>query len=240
MTYRSLIAFGSVVLLSACASATEHSLLNIAVSPAAQPVSSAILACASTNGEIFTTIDVVFAGTFELADYDLFIRLGDPDDEIEAILPLAVERIGVVVNSSLSLGSFNRGALVEILTGRISNWSELGGPEEPITIWVGPESDDTRAIIEEELLHGAPIAGNAMIAPNPSTVLDFVAAETGGIGLLPAAWADQRVEMIDLGIEVPVLAVSTTALAPPARELLACLQNGAGRAALTEVYPGFE
>ena len=236
MSHKPLTVLAGLLLWTACTTAPEQNILRIAISPAAQPVSSAILACASTNGEIFTTIDVVFAGTFELADYDLFIRLGEPDDEIEAILPLAGERIGVVVNSSLSLGSVNRSALVEILTGRISNWSELGGPEEPITIWVGPESDDTRAIIEEELLHGAPIAGNALIAPNPSTVLDFVAAEIGGIGLLPAAWADERVEMIDLAIEVPVLVVTVTELGPGARELLACLQGSTGQAILSERY----
>ncbi|MGH2583107.1 MAG: substrate-binding domain-containing protein [Anaerolineales bacterium] len=236
MSHRLLIAFGGLVLLSACSSATDQSILNIAVSPSAQPVSDAILACASTSGEVFTTIDILYAGTFELADYDLFIRLGESDEEVGAILPLAKERVGVAVNNGLSLGSVNRNALVEILTGRISSWSDLGGPEEPLIIWVGPESDDARGIIEEELLRGAPIAGNARVAPNPSALLDSVATDPGSIGILPAAWADERVDVIDLGIEVPVLAISANELEPEARDLLACLQGSTGQAVLSERY----
>ena len=236
MSHQPLTVLAGLLLWTACTAAPEQNILRIAISPSAQPVSDAILACAPTGGEVFTTIDILYSDTFEVADYDFFIRLGEPDEDMEAILPLANERVSVALNNSLSLGSVNRSALVEILTGRIRDWSELGGPEEPITIWVGPESDDARGIIEEGLLRGAPIVGNAHIASNPSALLNAVANEIGSIGILPAAWADDRVEIIDVEIEAPVLAISTNELRPEARELLACLQGTTGQAVLSERY----
>jgi hypothetical protein len=73
------------------------------------------------------------------------------------------------------------------------------------------------------------------VAADPQQTLDAVAANPAAAGLLPAAWAGDAAR-IDLGIELPLLAIAAKEPSGAARAVLSCLQSGVGQAALAEKY----
>jgi len=214
--------------------------LRIAISPAAQQASTAILACIPQEENLSISIDPLYANTFDLGDYDLFVRLGEPAEEINFAAQLAWERILVILNPDLGVSSLSRGELIALFSGRVSAWEEFGAGDLPVSLWVPPGSDEARQIFQIELLQGGPVSGGAHLAADPAQLLAAVTEDAGAIGILPAAWADDNVEQIDLGIQVPLLAVATQEPGSAAAQLIACLQSESGQALLSEQYVPFQ
>jgi hypothetical protein len=55
-----------------------------------------------------------------------------------------------------------------------------------------------------------------------------------------AAWADETVKSIDLGLQMPVIAVTAEEPSGAVRDLLACLQGPVGQQAISEHYIPFQ
>lgn len=224
-------------LLVACSPQAEPAAaLRIAISPAAQPVSSAVANCAPGGEDLFMSIDVRYPSVVDLDQYDLFIRLGEPQDLPSFAAQLAWEQIVVVLNNGNETINLTTQQLADIFSGRAANWSELGGQGGAIALWVGPASDETRQAFEERVLLGSPVSGAANLAADPQTLLDAIAADPLAAGLLPAAWADESIQQIDLGLDLPVLAISDQEPSGAAAQLLACLQSANGQSLLSEHY----
>jgi ABC-type phosphate transport system substrate-binding protein len=227
MKIKSVVLFMVLFVLSACGGAGEpQATLRIVISPAAHPVSAAVLTCAPTSEDFSVSIDSYYPGTFALADYDVFIRLGEPDENAAFAGQIATEEIVVVANSSLGLGQLTRSEAAELFSGR----SGTGA------IWIGPESDEARQLFTAEILLGSTVFSGASLAASPEQMLAEVSANPNAVGILSAAWTDESLQTIDLRIETPVLAISATEPTDAARDLIACLQNETGQAVLSEKY----
>lgn len=233
------LAILSILLLSACGSqASDAPTLRVAVSPSAQPVTEAIANCAPTAEEINLAIEVRYPSTASQEDFDLFIQLGGPDSETVFAAQLAWEQIVLVVNRGND-SDISREAATLLFSGRVQNWSDLGSEDVTVTLWAGPESDEARQIFEEGVLLGS-VSGSARLATNPADAVEAVADNPGAAAILPAAWVDETVEQIDLGLQVPLIAVSSGVPTGVVREFLACLQNPAGQDALSNHYLPFQ
>ncbi|MEX1071845.1 MAG: substrate-binding domain-containing protein [Anaerolineales bacterium] len=224
------------VLVAGCNSPTEpQDTLRINISPAAHPASEAVLTCAPRDEGPFVSIDSFYPGTFLAEDYDIVIRLGEPQADGFAA-QLAWERIVLIVNPAVGIVDLSRAQAADLFSGRAETWDGFGGTESPITIWVAPQSDEARQMFTEQVLLGVPIASHALLASQPSQLLIEVAADPNAAGLLPAAWVDGSVQQVELELRVPILALTTMELEGAARQLLACLQSEIGQAVLGEIY----
>ena len=58
---------------------------------------------------------------------------------------VAIDGIGVIVDPDNGLDGLTKEQLVDIYTGNISNWSELGGTDEPIVVVVPVQETVLRA-----------------------------------------------------------------------------------------------
>jgi hypothetical protein len=222
------------LIISACASApAEAEELRIAISPAAQPASAAVLACLPRDESVHISFDALYPTAVELDNVDLYVRLDEPQEQPAFAAQLATETIVIITNAADQL---SRSQTADLFSGRVSNWSELGGEDLPVELWVGPTSDEARQAFEASILLSGPVAGDANIATDAQQILDAVAANLGAAGLLPAAWASETAAQIDLGIELPVLAIAAQEPSGSARDVLSCLQGSLGQAALAEKY----
>lgn len=226
--------------IAACGGAVEpQATLRIAISPAAHPVSEAVLGCAPASEELFVSIDSYYPGTFELADYDVIFELGEPAEKAGFVAQIASEEIVLVINPTLGLSQLDRDLAADIFSGRSVTWEEFANTAEPVTVWVGPQGDEARKLFIQEILLGSPIFGSANLATSPEQMLAEIAADPNAIGVLPSAWADETVQQIGLDVVVPVLAVSAAEPSGPAREMLACLQSETGQNVIGEKYEPF-
>jgi hypothetical protein len=227
MKFKPFVALIVLLILSACNGTTEpQTALRIVISPAAHPVSPAVLTCAPASEDISVSINSYYPGSFALADYDIFIRLGEPDDEAAFVAQIAIEEIVAIANSGLGLEQLTRSEAADLFSGRTGT----------STIWVGPESDEARQFFTAEVLLGSPVSSFASLAASPEQMLAQVAADPNAVGILATAWVDGSVSTIDLGIQTPVLAMSATEPTGAASDLIACLQGGIGQTILSEKY----
>lgn len=227
MKSRTLLTIG-LALLAGCQSARKPAqTLHIAITPAAHPTSEAVLNCAPTSEDLFIDIDSLYLGTFEPEDYDLVIQLGEPTDGSGFLAQIAEEEI-VLISNFQSEREPGRSEAADLFTGRV----EGGG------LWVGPQSDEARQIFTSEVLLGAPVVGSAHLASTQEQMLAEVAADSTALGVLPAAWANETVRVIRLGVGVPVLISAKSEPSGAARELIACLQSLGGQEMLSERYGG--
>ena len=234
--------FLAFILLAACnASAdrvAESSTLRIAVSPAAQPVSRALLHCAATvvSLEESLIIESRYLGPGELGSVDFAIELGDANAEADTVLLIAEEKLAVIFHPSQPVRNLSRDQIADVFGGRLSNWSELGGSDAEVAVWIGSNADEARQALESEWLAGSSVRGDAMLAFSPQQLMDEVANDVNAISVLPFAWLDDSVRAEDSGILLPVLAVAAGELSADAQALLACLQGEQGQSILVESY----
>ncbi len=222
-----------VLFISSCASAAaEAEQLRIAISPAAQPASAAVLACWPRDEGVHISFDALYPAAVDLDNVDFYIRLGEPQEQPSFAAQLAIETLVIITNATDQL---SRSRAADLFSGRVSNWNELAGEDLLVELWASPGSDETRQAFEASVLLGSPMAGDANIATDPQQILDAVAADPGAAGLLPAAWAGETAH-IDLGIELPVLVIAAQEPSGAARAVLSCLQGNLGQAALAEKY----
>jgi hypothetical protein len=227
MKFKSVALFVILFVLSACGGTAEPlTALRIVISPAAHPVHQAVLTCAPVSEDISVSIDSYYPGSFALADYNVFIRLGDLGENAGFVAQIATEEIVVIANTELGLEQLTRSEAADIFSGRSGAYA----------IWVGTQNDEARQLFTADILLGSPVSSLASLAASPEQMLSEVSADANAAGILPAAWADDTVQSINLGIETPVLAISATEPAGAARDLIACLQSETGQAILGEKY----
>ena len=101
--------------------------------------------------------------------------------ELEQIA-VAIDGIAIVVNTSLNLEGLTLKQLSDIYQGKITNWSEVGGPNLTIQPFSQTlEASGTSAFFAENVLNGSPFMTNVGIVSDTTTGLREVANAPGGI-----------------------------------------------------------
>jgi phosphate transport system substrate-binding protein len=74
--------------------------------------------------------------------------------------------------------------LADIHEGKITNWKDVGGPNDRIVVVVPPQSSGTRSVVEDALLGGASVVESAYVTVTDREALDIVAKSPIAIALL--------------------------------------------------------
>jgi phosphate transport system substrate-binding protein len=88
---------------------------------------------------------------------------------------VALDGLSVYVHESNPITELTVDQLGQIFTGRIKNWSQVGGPNAPITIYSRENSSGTYEFFKEHVLKGADFASSAQTMPGTAAVLQSVA-----------------------------------------------------------------
>lgn len=94
---------------------------------------------------------------------------------------VAIDGIGVIVDPDNGLDGLTKEQLVDIYTGSISNWSELGGTDEPIVV-VGREAGSGTRDGFESILDVKDTCAYANELDSTGAVIAKVASTPGAIG----------------------------------------------------------
>ncbi|MEM6739205.1 MAG: phosphate ABC transporter substrate-binding/OmpA family protein [Pseudomonadota bacterium] len=103
---------------------------------------------------------------------------------------IAVESMVVILHPSNPLDTLNKEQLRDIYEGRVTNWSELGGNDEPIRVGAREAETGSRAVFEDRVFLGdrADLVSGAFIAQSNNDLAAFVNSEPGGIGYVGYAF----------------------------------------------------
>jgi len=114
---------------------------------------------------------------------------------------VAIDGIAVVVNPNNSVQDLTQEQLTSIYKGEITNWSELGGSDEPIVV-VGREAGSGTRGAFEEILKIEDACKYALELDSTGTVVAKVASTAGAIGYVSLDMVDDTVTALKLdGVE---------------------------------------
>lgn len=109
-------------------------------------------------------------------------------------IPIARDGVALVVQKSKPVGALTREQLLGILTGKISNWKSLGGPNEPIQ---AATRTSGRGALEPLLRYLGIGPGAITVKPalgDNTKVLTFVATTQGAVAFLSTGGVEQAVQ----------------------------------------------
>lgn len=195
-----LIAFASLNSVSGCAEPTTgptRGRLRVAASGAAL---SLIRAEADTFMRLYpkSRIDVIETGTVAALEslvnrrVDLAALWRPPTPEEQRIarsagdsltvFPYSVDGLGIIVSGRNNVPSLTVDEVRGLLTGRIRDWSEVGGPSVPVTVYApDPESGIVELVVRDILGGQAPVW---VAMPGDATgLLGVLSVNAGGMSL---------------------------------------------------------
>ena len=92
----------------------------------------------------------------------------------------------------------------KVLLGQISNWSELGGKDQPIRVVLVGGGGGVTTVVESELLKGKVAEGSHIIyVKTPVQLVQVIEQETGCLGICAACSTKQR-GLPELTTEAPI------------------------------------
>ena len=129
--------------------------------------------------------------SIDIGDSDLYAIEKLPADQAKSLVDHQVCVIGfaAVVNPDVTVKSLTTQQLTDIFTGKVTNWKDVGGADEKITLVGRPGNSGTRATFEKYALKGASEnAGIALSSDDSGTLDGYVSQTKGSIGYLALSY----------------------------------------------------
>jgi phosphate transport system substrate-binding protein len=104
-------------------------------------------------------------------------------------------QVAFVVHPSNPVTALTLAQIADILSGKITKWSDVGGTDQPIAVIAATKGDGVRAVVENRLLGGASLLAQARELPNAPQIAQ-VAAQ------LPTAFGVTSVASVRPGVTV--------------------------------------
>ncbi len=123
---------------------------------------------------------------------------------------IGTETIVFVVNKANSVAKLTQGQVKDLLTGKITNWKDVGGGDLPVVLVRVSATAGPHMAIEKDILQGAKIPDTAKAMKGPKDVPNVVAQVPGSIGYLGSNNANDSVKIIatDYTIKMSMMLVT--------------------------------
>jgi hypothetical protein len=140
----------------------------------------------------------------EACDVRFRVALSGSDDAV-----IARDAVVAVVNPQNPVAHLDIDQLRRILTGEISDWSQLGGPRGPIVAVVPADGSDEAAVVAEKVMLGHPYGPHDVRMPAGAQITRLISSPSGSraIGIVPFSLAAPA-KVLALGRAPPASPIS--------------------------------
>lgn len=146
-----------------------------------------------SGGGSFTGQNQVASGAVNIGNSDVGLQ-----DSLKSAGLVEHKLVGIpfvfIVNPSVTVDSLTQQQYVDIFSGKITNWKDVGGKDQPITIIHRAKSSGSRATVQETVMKTASFTDNAVIQDSNGAVRAAIASTPGAIGYVDAAYVDQSIK----------------------------------------------
>ena len=156
------------------------------------------------------------------------------------VYTIAYDGIAIVTNPDLEIPTLSYEQVRGIFGGEITNFSEVGGPDAPITVVSREEGSGTRAAFEELVMEykddsgeeqAVPIAEQALLQQSNGQVRTTVSTTPNSIGYLSFGFLDESVNGVPIDDVEPTVANVKNGSYPIFRPLNMLTNGGPGELA---------
>lgn len=133
----------------------------------------------------------------EAENSELIITSVEPPAEWFAT-PLGNQPVVFIVSVDNPQRDLTSDDVINILTGRVDNWQELGGPDLAIQPVIPLEGAETRSYLQQGFLGDRRFTSSALLGPSPEAMISLVQDNLGAIGILPLSAISGDVGLVSI------------------------------------------
>lgn len=167
------------------------------------------------NPDVSITLNGGGSGTGLKQVADGSVNIGNSDVPAESKLKpevakglvdhkVCVVTMAPIINKDLAakVKSLTKAQMTDIFTAKVTNWKQVGGPDEPIVLITRPATSGTRALFQEFALGGAKEATNKSLETDDSgTLLQSVKDNKGAIGYVALSYLVNNKDVATVAID---------------------------------------
>ena len=140
-----------------------------------------------TGGGSGVGIAALVNGTTDIANASRAIKAAEVDKAKQAgyyptEFKVAIDSLAVVVHQDNPIKELTVKQIMGIYTGKINNWQEVGGKNQPILRYCRESSSGTYVFFKEEILKNQDYAADCQTMPGTSAITNAVGKDPAGIG----------------------------------------------------------
>ncbi|MCM3079267.1 phosphate ABC transporter substrate-binding protein [Brevibacillus invocatus] len=149
-----------------------------------------------------TGLSQVASGAATIGNSDIFAEEKKDIPAAELVdHKIAVVGMAAVVNPEINIDNLTKQQLIDIFSGKVTNWKEVGGPDQKVTLVNRPKSSGTRATFSKFALDGTEEA-EGITEDSSGTVRKIISETPGAIGYLALSYINDSVKALKLdGVE---------------------------------------
>ncbi len=117
----------------------------------------------------------------------------------------AIDGVGVVVNPENKVKTLSKAQLIDIFSGKISNWKDLGGLDKAINVYTRDKASGTRAVFWKKAIDKGKITDQANFVVSNGAMKSAISNDPYGIGYVSVGHIDESVAPVALDGVVPTL-----------------------------------
>lgn len=159
------------------------------------------------GGGSFTGMNQVADGSVQIGNSDVDLPAEYKDKGL-VDHKVVVETFVFITNKDSKISNLTLAQVKDIMTGKITNWKEVGGDDQQITLIHRAKSSGSRATVSDTVLKGENFTDNAIIQDSNGAVVKAIASTPGAIGYVDAPYANDTVNTLSLdGVKYTAQAV---------------------------------
>ncbi len=124
--------------------------------------------------------------TATLADHRRGAAAAPDDDPVRT--PIGVDGLAVILHPANPIDALTLLELHDLYTGKIIDWSALGGATESVLLVSREDGSGSRVLFEERTVGEEPVSLTSIVMPTSAAVVDYVAQHPGAIGYVTRAY----------------------------------------------------
>ena len=136
-------------------------------------------------------IEAVSAGTAQIGTSSRDLK---PEEEGLGLvdIPIAYDGIAVIVNPANPVSALTTAQLQGVFSGKITNWSQIGGEDRSIQLVNRDEASGTREAFQKLVMKDTKFDPASTVLPGTGQVRDVVSRAPGAIGYISLGFVKSR------------------------------------------------
>jgi len=173
--------------------------------------------------------------------------------------PIGQDGIAIIIHRMNTIPALTVEQVRTLFQGRVTRWSQIGGPDLPVTVVSREAGADTRLAFDALVMGDRRITPGARLALSSQSMVEIVSSEPGAVGYVSMAFLNEQVRSVPVApgagmppvpltpetvstgaypLHTPILVVGPN---PPAedsiyRDWFAWMQSVAGQAVVGQRY----